>query len=436
MVALVITMLPNALVFAANGPNKNDSSIEVYDSVKDEFKSIYHSWDNEWDKVSGLSYDKKANCLTIKNLKNDNLELNLNQMGDNFSIKVSGTNSIKSINCEGNVHGGSIAIKGSGTLTINKKRQAENAIRIFGKVIKANLKVESGVILNLYRGSVEWGRSVSIEAKNANAISIEGISKSAYVNESNWDVCESIDAMLEQKVYECTFEGVADKYYAYTEEGWDGYEIYEKTETTISDFSVLRCIDNRPKDDESLVVDTGKAVSALLENRRNYFDLATKGGQQYAIGQNWEQNVCEIFKVTEKDGMYFCEFIEEAPMNEFGDPAGYEWQIYGQNNCTQLVNDLAMIASASISKITSAKNGVAVSWKAVSGASGYEVRYSTSSKMTNSWSQDLASSKKSVKITNLQSKIKVYVQVRAYKTDSLGNKMYSGWSAIKNAKTK
>lgn len=67
---------------------------------------------------------------------------------------------------------------------------------------------------------------------------------------------------------------------------------------------------------------------------------------------------------------------------------------------------------------------------------GYQIRYSTSSKMTKAKTVTVKGySKVSRKISKLKAKKKYYVQVRTYKTVS-GVKYCSAWSAKKYVKTK
>lgn len=84
-------------------------------------------------------------------------------------------------------------------------------------------------------------------------------------------------------------------------------------------------------------------------------------------------------------------------------------------------------------KLTAAKKAIKVSYNKVSGAKGYEIRYSTSSKMTSAKTVSATGTKT---ISGLKAGQKYYVQVRAYKLDSTGNKVYSSWSSAKSCKTK
>ncbi len=92
----------------------------------------------------------------------------------------------------------------------------------------------------------------------------------------------------------------------------------------------------------------------------------------------------------------------------------------------------------SISKIKAQKKGFKVTWKKVSNAKGYQVKYSTSKKFTKKTSKTATVKKAtttSKTVKDLKKKKTYYVKVRSYKTVN-GNKVYSDWSNVKKVKTK
>jgi len=93
--------------------------------------------------------------------------------------------------------------------------------------------------------------------------------------------------------------------------------------------------------------------------------------------------------------------------------------------------------TTSISKLTKSKKAFTVKWKKKSTqVTGYQIRYSTSSKMTGAKKVNVKSTKStSKKITKLKAKKTYYVQIRTYKTVK-GKNYYSSWSKVKKIKTK
>lgn len=90
-----------------------------------------------------------------------------------------------------------------------------------------------------------------------------------------------------------------------------------------------------------------------------------------------------------------------------------------------------------ISSLTAVSKGFTVKWsKKTTQTTGYQIRYSTSSSMSNAKTVTVSKNTTvSKKITGLTAKKKYYVQVRTYKTVN-GTKYYSSWSAKKYVTTK
>ncbi len=91
-----------------------------------------------------------------------------------------------------------------------------------------------------------------------------------------------------------------------------------------------------------------------------------------------------------------------------------------------------------LSKLTAGSKQMTATWKTVSGATGYEVVYSTSKKFTKKTTKTVTIKKAKTKkttIKKLNKGKKYYVKVRAYKTVS-GKKIYGSYSSVKNVKVK
>ena len=96
----------------------------------------------------------------------------------------------------------------------------------------------------------------------------------------------------------------------------------------------------------------------------------------------------------------------------------------------------------SINKLSKGRKSFKITWKKVSGVSGYQVQYSTSKKFTKKTTKTITckGNKKFTKIIKkLKGKKKYYVRVRTYKTVKVNGKsvrIYSGWSKVKTVTTK
>ncbi|MCR5834923.1 MAG: glycoside hydrolase family 16 protein [Lachnospiraceae bacterium] len=93
-------------------------------------------------------------------------------------------------------------------------------------------------------------------------------------------------------------------------------------------------------------------------------------------------------------------------------------------------------AKVKIKKVSRAKNGkkAKVTYKKVTGATGYEIRISTSKKFTKKATAKSTSSKTSKTIKKLKAGTKYYVKVRAFVKKADGTKSYSKWSKVKTVK--
>lgn len=97
------------------------------------------------------------------------------------------------------------------------------------------------------------------------------------------------------------------------------------------------------------------------------------------------------------------------------------------------------VSKAAISRLSKGKggSGITVKWKKISGASGYEVCVSASSKFRSDSTQVKRLTKgsaQSVSFSGLTKGKKYYCRVRAYKTDALGNRIYGKYSTAKSVK--
>ncbi|MDD6069204.1 MAG: leucine-rich repeat domain-containing protein [Clostridiales bacterium] len=112
-------------------------------------KAIY-TQETVSNELSGASYDKTTNTLTITNLSADNMIMETNVMGDDFTMNVVGNCSIGQIKVWGDGYGGTLNITGNGTLTVNSKKLYDNAIVLNAEGSNASLNFGKDVNVNLY----------------------------------------------------------------------------------------------------------------------------------------------------------------------------------------------------------------------------------------------------------------------------------------------
>ncbi len=110
--------------------------------------------------------------------------------------------------------------------------------------------------------------------------------------------------------------------------------------------------------------------------------------------------------------------------------------LYGAWSASKAVTTPAKPKKASMKSVAALSKGFTVNWNKVSGATGYQVQYSTRSDFKNAATVYGGNAKAvSKKITGRGAKTKYYVRVRAYKKVG-GSYLYGSWSASKAVTTK
>ena len=89
----------------------------------------------------------------------------------------------------------------------------------------------------------------------------------------------------------------------------------------------------------------------------------------------------------------------------------------------------------SISRVSAGKKKATVSYKKVSGISGYQVKAGTNRAVTKG-TKTKNTTKTKYTMKSLKSKKRYYFKVRTYYTTSAGKKVYSSWSGVKSVKVK
>ena len=347
-----------------HGPNTGDGACPFIKVIDGSTQTALFSLMEKTEAVKGLSYDQKSNTLTMKNFTGK--MLSVNEMGDDFVIKVEGTNSISKLWVWGFGYCGSVKLTGTGTLNI--KNDFGPGIELSAENSKSQLYIDKNVKINISCGSNAIHVSESTHDTPIKFASGVTISNGKITTASSYLPTSSGLGFG----YSCSKDGNSYGFwYPYGNEK-DGYLI-----NVFDDSFAL--VDSIPWDGLSIptkaVEKAGYTVS-YSTTKVNYADIAVK-------------------KLTTKK---------------------------------------TSVAKASVQNVKGAKKAVTVTAKKVSGAKGYQIRYSTNKKM--SGAKSIVSTSTSKKITGLKANTKYYIQVRAYKIDANGKKVYGAWSAQKTVKTK
>ena len=100
------------------------------------------------DSYEGAEYDKNTNTLTLTNCTAKKIETNL--MGNGFTIKLVGDNTVDFMEIWGAMYGGSLTLEGDGSLTITGKNNPDDyGIQLDAERSQTCLMIKKGVTLDI-----------------------------------------------------------------------------------------------------------------------------------------------------------------------------------------------------------------------------------------------------------------------------------------------
>jgi len=96
--------------------------------------------------IDGVSYDYDTNTLTLTDYTGDNLEVNL--MGNGFTLRLVGDNHLQSVMVYGFYYGGSLLITGTGSLGVNENDIGDFSIMLEAEKSQTCLMIDNTVTVN------------------------------------------------------------------------------------------------------------------------------------------------------------------------------------------------------------------------------------------------------------------------------------------------
>lgn len=113
----------------------------------------HYDTDGNWQaaeisQLPGIAYDPATNTLTLDHYSGPLLNVNL--MGNGFTIRLIGDNYLDCLLVWGFYYGGSVTITGSGSLTVNRDMQYPVGIDLRAEFSQSCLMVDSGVRVEAY----------------------------------------------------------------------------------------------------------------------------------------------------------------------------------------------------------------------------------------------------------------------------------------------
>ena len=161
--------------YAMNGPNLSaDASVESYvslletDGTPTDLFYAQGGTVSDTPDINGASYDQKTNTLTLSNFSSSQ-KLECSMMGDDFTIVLKGNNSLGQISVFGDGYGGSLKIKGNGTLAVNSTTSYTDvpAVLLRADGAASNFTLSGKAAVSLY-GTESTGTLAVISTKTAN----------------------------------------------------------------------------------------------------------------------------------------------------------------------------------------------------------------------------------------------------------------------------
>ena len=110
--------------------------------------AIWETMGGQLDEVPGATYDPNTNILTLENCTAEILDVNL--MGNGFTINLIGDNHIGQIVVWGAMYGGSVTFSGNGSLTVNEGQSNGIGLWLRSEYSPSAVIVKSGVEIEIY----------------------------------------------------------------------------------------------------------------------------------------------------------------------------------------------------------------------------------------------------------------------------------------------
>ncbi len=123
-------------------------------------------------KIDGLSYNYKNNTLTLNNFNGKDYQIVCQNMGKSFKIKLAGKNKVQHLECWGNFWPCGMKITGSGSIEINKNKEAQNGLYLVSW-FKNSLQIDSKAKVTAYAPKksypvvLEYGEGAPSKSKAA-----------------------------------------------------------------------------------------------------------------------------------------------------------------------------------------------------------------------------------------------------------------------------
>ena len=356
LIALLMLSIIPFSVSAKSGPSGVSSYISLAEDGKT-YKSIYNATNQDLTTISGVSYDRDTNTLTLNNYNQKLCQLDCNEMGDNFKIKVVGKNYLQTIRVWGFGYGGSVKFVGNGELTINQDKIADFGIALMAEDSDSTLSVSSETTVKVYSSTAN-AVCISGTTINNGAISTEGVIDNNLTPETtSYQMPKTVDgidlsAFNEIDSYK---KADSDKIYAFVlYQNWNEdftsyteyYKLFEATYYENAGYLLTYIGDYDTIPSEYTKNDLLGKINCLEENdftSKSYY-IAKKDNKEYGFGfysynnNGVETKYIKFFDIIESKGKVFMKEIDKMQVQDFNFPenSGYT-EVFSHYNYTHIM---------------------------------------------------------------------------------------------------
>lgn len=208
---MAFTLVP-VTAFAANGPMPphepgemgpwGNACISVFDMEQDREAVVFYAGKEITDMPEGFDYDLATNTLTITDVDRPNDELSVRMMGDDFTLRVIGDCAFAVMYVNDYEYSTCVNITGTGTLTLNEKKEYLYGLSMFGGDENKHVNIEKSVTVHSYAGAGEGSAPVYAYSKRpdpAGILTEEGVPVEGFTGEENtYEDCETVDVAIKR----------------------------------------------------------------------------------------------------------------------------------------------------------------------------------------------------------------------------------------------
>ena len=286
---LLLCSLVFTMTAYAAGPSDGATLFFSLEPERD-FYFIYNDGTIDNNSVSGATYEKDTNTLTIKDVKG-HYELAIEDMGD-LTINVIGTNELLDVWIDDSYHDDSVTFTGDGTLVLNKDKE-ENIVPIYSRGA-GRLIFEDKISLKLYSVKPDDSDNApviicdSMDTDSTSCITFKGVNVPEVIKERDTAMSSSFTfkafGMIPEEFMSYKIAVKDSKKYAYSVDG-DGKVKLFHTELLLDPYSNKWFIGN---DDLEDINDKRTNYNSLSDLTDAGYDVTTFASDKAYCG--WYQN--------------------------------------------------------------------------------------------------------------------------------------------------